>query len=114
MALKKCPKCELNYIRGDAPYCDVCMRSMRRGDAARVQQIAQEEEILCSECGEAPAVEGYELCADCLREQKMLSMRTIWSRRTTSNRGRADLFRREETPDADFCHRRPAPVLLRR
>lgn len=35
MALKKCPKCELNYIRGDAP-----------------------------------AVEGYELCADCLREQK--------------------------------------------
>lgn len=125
MALKKCPKCELNYIRGDAPYCDVCMRSMRRGDAARVQQIAQEEEILCSECGEAPAVEGYELCADCLREQKrqkdfwtrmrtMLSMRTIWSRRTTSNRERADLFRREETPDADFCHRRPAPVLLRR
>lgn len=70
MALKKCPKCELNYIRGDAPYYDVCMRSMRRGDAARVQQIAQEEEILCSECGEAPAVEGYELCADCLREQK--------------------------------------------
>lgn len=33
-------------------------------------KIAQEEEILCSECGEAPAVEGYELCADCLREQK--------------------------------------------
>ena len=28
------------------------------------------DELLCSECGEAPAVEGYELCADCLREQK--------------------------------------------
>lgn len=31
---------------------------------------AVEEETLCSECGEAPAVRGFDLCEACLREQK--------------------------------------------
>ena len=71
MALRKCPKCELNYIKGDAEYCDVCIRESKR--LARKQRCEDEEldEILmCTECGEAPAVRGSELCADCLREQK--------------------------------------------
>ncbi len=70
MALKKCPKCELNYIRGDAAYCDVCMRELRRDESVHIQQGPGEEETLCSECGEAPAVPGHDLCAGCLREQK--------------------------------------------
>jgi len=70
MALKKCPKCELNYIRGDAEYCDVCLREVRRETSKAKQAAPVEEEILCSECGEAPAVAGYDLCAECLREQK--------------------------------------------
>ena len=70
MALKKCPKCELNYIRGDAEFCDVCLREVRR-EASKVKQTAaQEEELICTECGEAPALAGHELCAECLREQK--------------------------------------------
>lgn len=70
MALRKCPKCELNYIRGDAPYCDVCMREMKRGGHARHDEDETDEIVMCSECGEAPAVPGSDLCADCLKEQK--------------------------------------------
>ncbi len=73
MALKKCPKCEINYIRGEAEYCDVCARAMKRVAAKRIHEDEEEEleeGLLCSECGEAPAVKGHELCHECLREQK--------------------------------------------
>lgn len=70
MALKKCPKCELNYIRGDAEYCDVCLRQVRREASRTKQAVSTEEDIICSECGEAPAVPGFDLCTECLREQK--------------------------------------------
>ncbi len=66
MALKKCPKCELNYIREDEQYCNVCLRSMKK----RKGTAEPEEERICSECGEAPAVKGHDLCEACLREQK--------------------------------------------
>ena len=67
MALKKCPKCELNYIREDEEYCNVCLRSMKKRRAAAEPE---EEERICSECGEAPAVKGHDLCEACLKEQK--------------------------------------------
>lgn len=69
MALRKCPKCELNYIREGEQYCNICMRAMKNG-RIQVEPTAEEDEALCSECGEAPVVRGYDLCADCLREQK--------------------------------------------
>ena len=68
MALQKCPKCELNYIREGQTLCDVCARTAKRRHA--VAQEAEEEQRMCSECGENPAVKGSDLCADCLREQK--------------------------------------------
>ncbi|MEG1524742.1 MAG: hypothetical protein RRZ24_03570 [Clostridia bacterium] len=70
MALKKCPKCELNYIRADEEYCNVCLREMRRVVARDKREDEEEETLICSECGEAPAVRGGELCAECLKEQK--------------------------------------------
>lgn len=70
MALRKCPKCELNYIKGDAPYCDVCMSEMKRTACSKAPAEEDAEPLLCSECGEAPAVPGYELCTECLKEQK--------------------------------------------
>ena len=69
MALRKCPKCELNYIREGEQYCNVCLRAMKNG-RIQAEPAAEEEETLCSECGEAPAVHGSDLCADCLREKK--------------------------------------------
>ena len=73
MALHKCPKCELNYIREGEDYCEVCKREMKRAQA-RGRQTEEENEddevILCSECGEAPAVRGGDLCISCLKEKK--------------------------------------------
>jgi len=73
MALHKCPKCELNYIRDGEDFCEVCKRELKRAQARgrHTEEESEEDEIImCTECGEAPAVRGSELCAACLREQK--------------------------------------------
>ena len=73
MALHKCPKCELNYIREGEDFCVVCKREMKRAQAHirhSEEESDQDEVILCSECGEAPAVRGGELCIACLKEKK--------------------------------------------
>lgn len=74
MALRKCPKCELNYIKDDAEFCDVCVRAMKRvaaRDHSDEDEIVTAGEVLmCTECGEAPAVKGSELCVGCLKEHK--------------------------------------------
>lgn len=73
MALHKCPKCELNYVRDGEEFCEVCKRELKRAQA-RIRHAEDEAEddevIMCTECGEAPAVRGGELCAACLKEQK--------------------------------------------
>lgn len=72
MALHKCPRCELNYVRDGEEYCEVCRRELRRAQShgRHVEEIDGDEVVMCSECGEAPAVHGGELCAACLRERK--------------------------------------------
>jgi hypothetical protein len=73
MALHKCPKCELNYIREGEEFCEVCTREMKRVQA-RIRQTDEDGEetevIMCSECGEQPAARGGELCLSCLKEKK--------------------------------------------
>lgn len=69
MALKKCPKCELNYIKEGEQFCNVCMREMKR-TLTHGKAEDDEEVVMCTECGEKPALRGSELCADCLKEQK--------------------------------------------
>ena len=72
MGLKKCPRCELNYIKDDEKLCNVCKRSAKLDDDS-------EEESLCIECGEHPAMKGRELCPECfresLRQQKLQNQR---------------------------------------
>lgn len=73
MALHKCPKCELNYIREGEEFCEVCKREMKRAQShiRHAQEEGEEDEIiLCSECGEEPAARGGELCLSCLKEKK--------------------------------------------
>lgn len=62
MALVKCPRCELNYMNDTDEMCSVCRREVR-GESEQYDMIE-----LCSECGENPAVPGYELCASWLKE----------------------------------------------
>ena len=57
-----CPRCELNYIMDNEPYCKVCLQEMHG--------TAPVEEELCSVCHEMPVVPGYDMCAICLREMK--------------------------------------------
>ncbi|MBQ3849565.1 MAG: hypothetical protein IKH21_03795 [Clostridia bacterium] len=61
MGLKKCPRCELNYIKDDEKLCNVCKRSAKLSNES-------EEEAMCIECGEHPALKGKELCSECYRE----------------------------------------------
>ncbi len=64
MALKKCPRCEVNYIHEDEKVCNVCRRYMKG------EKDVEDNITMCSECGENPAVKGSELCAACLREAR--------------------------------------------
>lgn len=64
MGLRKCPRCELNYIRDDEQLCNVCKRHMK-GEVETDDVVT-----ICTECGENPAVRGSELCAMCLREAR--------------------------------------------
>lgn len=64
MGLRKCPRCELNYIRDDEKYCNVCKRYMKG------EHDVEDGVAICIECGENPSVKGSELCAPCLREAR--------------------------------------------
>ena len=61
MGFKKCPRCELNYIKDDEKLCNVCKRSAKH-------EAEPEEDLICIECGEHPALKGRELCAYCYKE----------------------------------------------
>ena len=45
MGLRKCPRCELNYIRDDEKYCNVCKREMKG------EPDVEDGVVLCIECG---------------------------------------------------------------
>ena len=76
MAYKKCPRCELNYIKYTEQYCKVCLVDMGKlaGDHILDDEILDEDLRLCPECGENYLEEGEELCYACRIEQmKQLS-----------------------------------------
>ena len=62
--LRKCPRCELNYIRDDEKYCNVCRRDMKG------EVDTDDLQTICIECGENLAAPGKELCTYCLRERQ--------------------------------------------
>lgn len=62
MGLRKCPRCELNYIRDDEKLCDVCSRKRRSDDDD------DNDELLCIECGVHRAMKGRDICAYCYKE----------------------------------------------
>ncbi len=64
MAIIKCPRCDINFIREEEGYCSICKREMR-GEMPKDDAVE-----MCIECGEHPAVPGEELCAFCLADRK--------------------------------------------
>ncbi len=70
MGFRRCPKCDLNYIREDEKLCKVCSRSVKA--AVEDEGI---DAVMCIECGERPHIPGGELCKECLAEKKRLLAR---------------------------------------
>jgi len=66
MALRKCPKCELNYILDDQSLCSVCLKEMKGIDHH------DDEGDICPICGEREVALGEEYCNECLAEMKKL------------------------------------------
>ena len=66
MELKKCPRCELNYIREDEKLCSVCSNS------GRSRQISDDSHMVCSECGENRPMPGKTVCAACYKELRRM------------------------------------------
>lgn len=80
MALRKCPKCEVNYLRPNETLCSVCASAMKRK-----KPVQEDEVIMCSNCGEAPAVHGSDLCEECLKEQKRQAERELMADKIRSD-----------------------------
>ncbi|MFH1879661.1 MAG: hypothetical protein ABIK64_02570 [Bacillota bacterium] len=59
--MKKCPRCELNYIADDEKLCKVCIREIKGGQK-------QDEIEPCSICNAAPALPGKDICLGCYKE----------------------------------------------
>lgn len=64
MAIRKCPRCELNYILDGAPYCPICTREMK-GAAPRDDTLET-----CSICNDNPVLPGNDMCPFCLKEME--------------------------------------------
>lgn len=69
MALIKCPKCELNYIKEGQKMCSVCAQNSKGGAYI-------DDADICPNCGEREVVPGEEFCAVCLAEFKKLAKET--------------------------------------
>jgi hypothetical protein len=61
MIMKKCPRCELNYIADDEALCKVCIREIKGGQK-------QDDFEPCSICNAAPALPGKDVCLGCYKE----------------------------------------------
>ena len=68
MALKKCSRCELNYILDGGELCSVCREEVR-GMHSTYDSI-----LLCSVCGELPALPGQDMCKACLHEMRSIDI----------------------------------------
>jgi hypothetical protein len=71
MPLRKCPKCELNYILDDSPYCSVCIKEMKGIDHH------DDDGEICPLCAEREVAFGEEYCSECLSELKKLDSKHV-------------------------------------
>ncbi len=62
MAIKKCERCDLNYVKDGEKYCKVC-KKLLDGENTKTPKAE-----LCPSCGERLVAKGYELCRVCLAD----------------------------------------------
>ncbi len=62
MAIKKCDKCELNYVKDEEKHCKVCQKLLDN------KKPTVQKAELCPSCSERLVAKGYELCNICLAD----------------------------------------------
>lgn len=66
MSYKKCPRCELNYIKDvEEVLCKVCLSEVSKAIRANDEE---EDYELCSECGENIIKASEDMCHLCFKE----------------------------------------------
>lgn len=65
MAVIKCPRCDINFIREDDKFCSICKREMK-GEMPK-----EELPDMCIECGEHVTMRGEDICIFCYNERKL-------------------------------------------
>jgi len=82
MAYKKCPRCNLNYIKDVDSLCMVCMEDL--GKSPRTGTDDEDYDI-CPECGDNVIKSGEEMCYQCQLERtkdtvdEVVKKSTEWS-----------------------------------
>jgi len=66
MAYKKCPRCNLNYIKDTESLCKVCLEEVGKSLS---DNDREEEYDICPECGENIIEPGEEMCDQCAMER---------------------------------------------
>jgi hypothetical protein len=64
---KKCPRCELNYIRIEEEYCALCKEELK-GVVVTEPEEDEEDEDLCPRCKVNYVSDGEKYCEQCLKE----------------------------------------------
>ncbi|MEG2453520.1 MAG: hypothetical protein RSB20_01495, partial [Clostridia bacterium] len=70
---KKCPRCDLNWIKIEEDLCDVCKAELKIGGIKLIEDDEVEEETeerICPVCKINLLDDGEEICANC-REEKL-------------------------------------------
>lgn len=71
MGYKKCPRCELNWIKDDENLCDVCKAELKIGGISLIDDdeiLEESEERICPVCKINLLDDGEEMCAACREE----------------------------------------------
>lgn len=66
---KKCPRCELNYIKEDEDLCEVCKKELAGISDDMDEEMELEEVQLCPICKVNYIGPGEEMCEQCIAER---------------------------------------------
>lgn len=65
MPYKKCPRCNLNYIKDFENLCMVCIEDL----GSTTRSLSEDDDLdICPECGENVIKVGEDICVQCLTE----------------------------------------------
>lgn len=67
MAIERCPRCDLNYVKLGMKYCKVCLKEINE------KEIVEASNEVCPICGINRIYQNEDLCQACLNERLKIS-----------------------------------------